>query len=195
MLGLLLAFGLARAVAAVTAGEIDDFSASTEGWLRGSLATPGQGGVGDSYLRLTADGVGNTGRLVTFNQTQWAGNYLAANVTSISMLANNLGPTDLSLRVVFGDSAAPLNGGSWFASASPVLVPSGSGWVNVVFPIDCASLAQTTGTKTCAQLMAGVVTLRLLHAAALNDQGDLISAILGVDRISAPVPVPIYPID
>lgn len=195
MLGLLLALGLARAVAAVTAGELDDFSASPEGWLRGALATPGQAGVSDSYLRLTANGVGSAGRLVTFNQTQWAGNYLAANLTSISMLANNLGPTDLSLRVAFGDSTAPLNGGSWFASASPVVVPSGSGWVNVVFPIDCAALAQTAGSKTCAQLMAGVVTLRLLHAVALNDQGDLVTAILGVDRISAPVPVPIFPID
>lgn len=195
MLGLLLTLGLARTVAAVAAGELDSFTATTEGWLRGSLSSPGQGGASDRFLLLTAGGVGASSKLVTFNQSQWAGNYLAANVSSISMLANNLGPTDLRLRLVFGDTSAPQSGGSWFASASPIVIPSGSGWRTLVFPIDCGSLAATSATKTCAQLMSGVVTLRLLHAVSLDDQGDDVTALLGIDQISAPTPVPVFPVD
>lgn len=187
------ALALAGVAGAVAPGELDDFSASTEGWLRGTRTSGGQGGAGDFYLQLVSDGLSQNGRLVTFNQSQWAGDWLAARVKSLAMSVNNLGATELRLRLAFGDTAAPNNGGTWFVSTTPLVVPAGSGWTLATFPTDCASLTRTQGTKSCAELLGGVATLRLLHAVAIDDQGTPVAATLGVDQIAAPREVPAFP--
>jgi hypothetical protein len=193
MLRCVFAFGvlfITSPVLAVTLGETDTFASNTESWRQGESANlratgGGPGGASDPYLRLVADGSGEHGKLVVFNRSQWAGNYLQSGITRISMAANNLGSTDLRLRLAFGSASDPKAGGTWFASTQPANLPAGSGWTNVSFPIDSSALTRVQGTASYQTLMAGVATLRILHASTASNQGPNVVATLGVDNITA----------
>ena len=66
------------------------------------MATGGPAVVDDNYLLLTAvGGLGAGSRLTVINPAQWAGDYLAGGVESISMDLINLGQNYLSLRLQF----------------------------------------------------------------------------------------------
>src|SRR6187402_2819642 len=100
-------FWAARSARAIVPGQIDTFEDGTlMGWANGvpeylTNVTGGPGGPGDHYLRLIADGVGQGGRLTTFNINQWLGNYIAASVTAIALDLRNEGATSLSIRLAF----------------------------------------------------------------------------------------------
>ena len=80
---------------------------------------------------------------------------------------------------------APLQGGTWYVTSSSVALPAGSGWELVVFDIGSADLESAQGTASYAELMAGVVTMRILHADAPLPIGNPIVASLGIDRVVA----------
>ena len=182
---LLLGLFLASSASAVTQGQQDDFDASVNSWQRGALALGGPGGSSDGFLLLTSTGAGPGGRLVTFNQAQWAGDYTAAGVQAVGVYLNNLGSTDLQIRLALGNSTAPAVGGTWFSSVQSVSLPAGSGWTFALFPVGSADLQSVQGTATYAELMAGVVTLRILHGDVPQAMGDNVVATLGVDRVNA----------
>ena len=185
---LLLGLLLATAASAVTQGQQDDFTANDGDWAQGTPAVGGPGGGADGFLLLTSTGGagGQGSRLVTYNyQAQWAGDYLAAGVEAIGLFLNNLGTTDLEIRLAFGDTQAPLQGGTWYVTTSSVALPAGSGWTFVVFDIGSADLQSAQGTASYAELMAGVATLRILHATAPLPIGNPIAASLGIDRVVA----------
>jgi hypothetical protein len=123
--------------------------------------------------------------LTVINRTQWTGNYLSAGVDSITMDVNNLGPTDLSLRLYVADSpsrfGAPAPNAAF--STTAVLVPSGSLWTPVVFPVGPADLTAQRGTIEAALLQAG--ELRIYHNPLPAFPGPRIDAQLGVDNIAA----------
>ena len=185
LFGLLLGSG----ASAVTSGQQDDFSASTDSWQRGSAALGGPGGASDGFLLFSSDGTTMNGRLVTFNQSQWSGNYLGAGVDAVAIFMRNLGQTDLQMRVALGTSAAPAVGGTWFASTQAVSLPAGGFWQLFVFPLGSADLTRVQGTASYDTVMSGVATLRILDSAAPSAFGDNIVASLGIDRIVA-VPEP-----
>lgn len=181
----------------ITVGESDTFSANTENWQQGESAnlratTGGPGGAGDAYLRVVADGSGEHGKLVVFNDSQWAGNYSAAGVTAIGMAVNNLGTSNLELRLVFGSASHPTDGGTWYSSLNPISVLAASGWTNVQFPVSASHLTRVQGTGSYASLMAGVSTLRLLHAPTPSNRGPNVVATLGVDNILAIGPTSLF---
>jgi hypothetical protein len=181
---------------AVTRGQIDDFQdGTTQGWQVGDAGTPplnvadgGPAGAGDHYLLLTATGgVLQNSKLAVFNQIQWAGNYLAAHVNAISMWVNNLGASDLALRlyVADGTARAPANAA---ISTLPVLLPAGSGWTAVLFPITPADLTLTSGPGSSVQTaLTSAVQLRILHNPnpTTPSSAPAVAASLGVDNIQA----------
>jgi hypothetical protein len=174
----------------ITVGESDTFSANTENWQQGEFinlraTTGGPGGAGDGYMRVVADGSGEHGKLVVFNDSQWAGNYSTAGVTAIGMAVNNLGTSNLQLRLVFGSASHPTTGGTWYASFNPISVPAASGWTNIQFPVGASHLTRVQGTGSYASLMSSVSTLRLLHAPNPSNRGPNVVATLGVDNILA----------
>jgi hypothetical protein len=185
LLGLLLA----SAGSAVTSFQQDDFTASTDGWQRGSAALGGPGGASDGFLLFSSDGSSTNGKLVTFNQNQWSGNYLDAGVGAVDIYMRNLGQTDLQMRVALGTSPAPTFGGTWFASTQPVSLPAGAFWQLFVFPLGSADLTRVQGSASYDTVMSGVATLRILDSAAPSAFGDNVVASLGIDRIVA-VPEP-----
>jgi hypothetical protein len=194
--------------AAVTLGQIDDFQdGTTQNWAIGATGTPatpvnipdgGPAGAGDAYLLLTALGSGspNVGnRLSVINETQWAGNYLAAGVNAVGMMVKNLGSTDLSLRLLVAVAApqgfAPTDVA---ISTKPVFLQAGSGWTAVVFPIAPANLTALAGSVQTA--LGNAAELRIFHNPAAGFPGPRVVASLGVDDIHAVrgVPLPYLPL-
>src|SRR5688572_2599860 len=105
---------------AVTSGQIDTFeNGTTENWvvnLLGMGSPPpetlpvnvpsgGPAGVDDNYLLLTSlGGAGSGNRLSVINfMSQWAGDYVGSGIGGIRMHVNNLGTTELALRLLFAD--------------------------------------------------------------------------------------------
>jgi hypothetical protein len=138
-------------------------------------------------MQIISDAGGTHGGIVAFNLTPaWSGNYMSAGVTSISMDVKNFGPDDLRLRIAMGSTAAPMNGGTWFSSITPAILPAGGDWTNIEFPLAEANMSLVQGESSYADLLSNVVTLRILHSLVPDDQGlKNVAATLGVDNILA----------
>jgi hypothetical protein len=191
----------------VTLGQVDTFQdGTTENWTVGlkggtppsppaNVPTGGPAGAGDAYLLLTAvppvpgDVTDPGTRLVTFNVTQWAGDYLAAGVGKIAMDLKNLGNSSLSIRLLFsdGDQSQIQNASNVAFSTNPVVLPVGSGWVSVVFPISPADLTVKAGDAALA--LKNAKDVRIYHSPTPQYPPPVIVAQLGVDNIQA-VPAP-----
>ncbi len=184
-----LASGLACTPAhAVSVGMTDTFAGvSSAGWSTGGaspvppLAHAGGGpaGAADPYLLLRSTGnAGAGGRLVAFSGPQWAGDYLQAGVSAIDLDVNNLGSTDLALRLVFEGTQGNA------VTQDVVLLPAASGWRHVGF-----SILPTGLTNAGAAVLSDVLRYRLIHNPDATAVGPIVVASLGVDNISA-VPEP-----
>jgi hypothetical protein len=198
--GLLVAW-LALPAQAVSPAQIDTFEdGTTQGWVTALLGSPnpfpptnvatgGPAGVDDNFLLLTSIGGGGPGsRLSGINMSQWAGDYLAAGVNAIGMDVNNIGNSDLALRLLFADPMAgpPTN----LAFTDAVLVPAGSGWTHISFRIDPAHLLPGLGDVTTA--LSNTTEFRLYHSLAPGFPNPVfpipaVTAQLGVDNIQAQV--------
>lgn len=174
----------------IMVGLVSDFQNGTvQGWVSGpvnpnppTVLLDGHG-AGDHALRVVSTGSsGPGGRLVTFNILHWTGDYISAGVTSISMDLNNVGNTDLDIRLaVSGPGAA-------YSTNASVFLPSASGWTSFVFPVDVADWAPAGGFNLNATLSA-VSELRILNSStpafmAVIEAGDLL-----VDNVTA-IPEP-----
>ncbi len=199
----LLALALAPdpAAAQVTAGQVDTFEdGTTNGWTVGlgpggggspvppvNVPTGGPGGDGDAFMRLTAIGGDGPGsRLSALNiGNQWAGDYLAAGVTHIRMDAINLGSTEIFLRIMVADPipGPPVNVAFSF---TPIVLPPGSGWLSIAFPLfGPDGLVAVEGTLEGA--LANATELRIFHNVEFAFTPSPVVATLGVDNITAAV--------
>lgn len=182
---------------AVSVGQFDTFEdGTTQGWviaLQGAAppaaalpinaSTGGPAGLDDNFLRLTSTGsFGPGGRLIGINVTQWTGDFLAAGVLAISADVINLGATDVSLRLAVGDpSGASVENRAF--STNAIVLPGGSGWTHVVFPITPDDLSPIFGDAASA--LAGVTELRILHSPSGGYQATPSIAQIGVDNVTA----------
>jgi hypothetical protein len=195
---LALSVSFAARAPAVTLGQVDTFAVgTTQGWSAGAGGAPtppqvvfggGPGGAGDNYLQITA--VGGTGpgsRLVAFNGTQWAGNYLTAGVTGIEMDLRNLGATALTMRLFFED---PTNGPPMNEALTSFVVdlPAGGGWVHALFPIAPADLIAFYGDVHA--VLSDTTQLRLYDSPDPSYPGPSVVGSVGVDNIRAVRAVP-----
>jgi hypothetical protein len=194
---LLAAFLQASPARANLIGQIDTFEdGTTQGWVVGvvfnpphpapptNIPTGGPGGAGDAFLQLTAVGGQNVpgNRLSVLNLSQWAGNYTAEGVVAIRMDVNNFGPDPLALRLLFED-LGPMGPTSTAFSTTPVIVPAGSGWVSVTFPVTPDDL--TAGVGSVEEALANADVLRIFHSPTPTFPGPPVVAVLGVDNIQA----------
>jgi hypothetical protein len=183
----------------VAVGQADTFEdGTTAGWLVGPLGAPhpappmsvasgGPAGPEDNFLQLTAIGGGSAGsRLTVVNLGQWTGDYIAGGGTAIRMDLNNLGATDLALRLMLAGSGAGSPSNVAFSSA-PVLLPAGGGWTSVGFPITPAD--PSAGLGSVVDALAHATELRIFHNPDAAFPGPAVVASLGVDNISA-LPLP-----
>jgi len=189
---------------AVVLGQVDDFEDGTVmGWVEGGLSpnpptnvsSGGPAGLGDNFLQDVSTGLaGAGGKMVMFNQSQWAGNYLAAGVDRIDLHMRNFGATTLNMRIA-------IEGGVFstkFGSTTAVVLPAGGAWTLASFGLTASDLTLISGADSLSTVLSGVGTLRVLSAAAGPAfNGDTIAGRLGVDNITAggsaaapPPPVP-----
>jgi hypothetical protein len=189
-----------RPAQALAIGIVDDFEDGTlQNWAVGILGavhpfppvnepTGGPAGANDNFMRLTSTGVqGPGGRMAVLNVLgPWTGDYIAAGIRAIEMDVNNMGNTPLNLRLLIADPVPgpPVNEA---ISAAAVLVPAGSGWTHVVFPVDVASLIAELGTVENA--LRNATELRIFNNVNPASPGPNVAASLGVDNITA-VPEP-----
>lgn len=178
---------------AIEPNQWDNFQGgTTQGWISGAVnpnppvvvMNGGPSGAGDSYLLVTATGgQGAGGRLVTFNQLQWTGNYITSGVPVVSMHLNNFSNETLNIRFAISG----LGGDFW--SVTPAILSPQSGWQVVQFYIDSTNL---TGGTDILLTLTHASEVRILHSVAGAFIGDPVSATLGIDNISAadnPLPV------
>jgi hypothetical protein len=180
----------ARVWASPILGQIDTFSGSTLGWANGVLApdpaviaTGGPGGAGDSFLPVTSDGSGASGRLTIFNRDQWTGNFLAAGVNAVEMDLKNFGSSPLSLRIALKSSTE--RGAPGFASSTPFVLAADGAWHHAMFLLDQADLTAVGSAPALASLLANVAEFRILNAAAPRLNGDAVVGQIGIDNIKA----------
>ncbi len=182
---------IASVSAQVSTGLLDDFQdGSTQNWRQGinsgavvTVSDLGPQGAGDFALQVTSTGTGGiASKLTVFNTAQWTGNYTAAGVETISASVNNLGATDLILRVWLEGP-----GGRW-VSASGFSLPAGSGWQQATFSVRPADLAPTQGATSVSTTLAGVTKLRIYHSPTPTTPGTTIAATLALDNIAAGPP-------
>ena len=148
----------------------------------------GPGGATDPFLLVTSNGVaGPQSRLSAINTTEFAGNYTATGVSTITMDLRNFGTNDLFLRLLLLDfddvTGVPINGA---LTSTPVFVPGGSGWQQGVFDVTAGGLTLLFPGGTAADLLANVDELRIFHNPLPTfSAGGMpaIAATLGIDNI------------
>lgn len=182
---------LPSAAFAITSGQVDNFeSGTTMGWREGpfspnppqNIATGGPAGVGDNYLRNVSSGQAASagGKMTMFNTAQWAGNYVAAGVTSIQISMANFGDTPLAMRLALEGNATE------YGSASPFSLPADGQWYTHTFGLGPGELGLIGGVSSLNDALAAVTTLRLVSRVdGPGWNGDEIAGILGVDNITA----------
>jgi hypothetical protein len=182
-----------RAMLTVVAGQIDDFQSGTaQGWTNGSPIRPdptnsdgGPAGAGDRYLRISSGTFGGASRLVSFNITQWIGDYLTAGVTGISMDLKNTTASPESIRIALrASNGAQTTPG--YASTNKFDLPADNAWHHAFFPLDEGSLTAVNSPAPWATFMTSVGELRILESsgapALIGDAGNFQ---IGVDNIQA----------
>ena len=162
--------------------QTEDFEdGTTHGWTNGGGAGPpinvpdgGPSGVGDNYLRVISDGEESGGRMVVFNSEGWAGNYLDRGISIIIMDANNLGATDLTLRMLIQSDTMR------FITLDSIALIAGTGWQTVEFNVTPENLI---GNGDANAALSEVNILRIFHSDGANFPGPFIVATLGLDNI------------
>ena len=180
---------------AVVVGQVDDFQdGTTQGWAIGlppgpvNIDTGGPLGAGDAFLRLSADGSADGGRLTSFNQAQWRGDYIAAGVDGIEMDLRNFTTQVLRIRIAFKVSASP--GTPGFSTTVAYSLPADGEWHHAVFPISTATMTRIGSTTLDLNtLLQNPVELRILHSTNPSLGGSNIVGQLGIDNIRA-IPTP-----
>ena len=183
----------ARGASAVTLGVLSDFETGAQGWISGPNnqnppvveATGGPQGMGDAFLRVSADGSSSGGRLVFFNTTaNWTGNYTSAGIAAIEMDLKNLTQAVLQIRVQIEGQ-----GFNQIVSTVAAQLAAFQDWTHVRIPIDAAGFAGVN----VALALTRVTEIRILHnpQATRSTTAPFVAAQLGIDNVrAAPVPEP-----
>jgi hypothetical protein len=184
----------------VTPAQVDNFQdGTTQNWTNGgapaivNVPDGGPSGTGDKFLEVTSIGPPNGAgsRLITFNTTQWAGNYNSAGVGAISMDLKfiSLGDPELDIRPIRVVIFNPLTFAG-YASTDNVpggafVLPNDGAWHHWTFTLSTDSMTAINGPPAFSTQLTNVPELRILGSAAANTSGDKVVAQLGIDNVTA----------
>ncbi len=176
----------------IIVGQVDDFqSGTTEGWSNGlggsnvaNIASGGPAGPSDRYLQLASGSFGGSPRLIMFNDAQWLGDYLAAGVVGIKMQLQNFGAAAIPMRIAIREGS----GGSFtpgYASTNSFSLPADGQWHSVFFSLTADSLTGVNSPQPVATDLSNVADFRLLSSTVPATIGDIVSAQIGIDDVTA----------
>jgi hypothetical protein len=168
-------------VYAISPGQIDTFEGGTsQSWTSGGdtfdspLPSGGPGGAGDHFISVNSGTYGGKPRWVIFNRFQWAGDYLAAGVTSISMDLLDQDPTTpFSLRLALLPGFPTQSTTSGFVSNTPFVIPADGHWHHAVFTLSQSAMTlvfPSDPPPTITDVLSGVSELRLFVARRANQR-------------------------
>jgi hypothetical protein len=202
---------------AVTFPQVDNFQGGTTlNWTNGGAPTisnvpdGGPNGAGDSFLQVTSSGIGTGGsRLITFNITQWAGNYTStgANVAEVSMDLKYISVGDPTVDVqpiriaLFNSPNLPnhpfgtLYDDTGYSSSDGVpggafMLPADGAWHHWTFSLSSSALtaipnASLQQPPALTTELTNVPEFRILSSASPDISGDRVMAQLGIDNVTA----------
>jgi hypothetical protein len=179
---------------AITLGQIDDFEDGTvENWeTQGGAVTftnvsdAGPLGAGDNALNADIPA-----RLVITNDTQWAGNYVAAGVTRVSMDLRHQYSFPLAMRIGISNGFfGPSGSGDTYVTNYSLAAPSDGQWHHLVFNISAGNFEPSSGNSfpspSAAAALANISHFRLLHNPTPADfRGEFAAGSFQVDNIRA----------
>lgn len=179
----------------VVINQVDDFNnGGVAGWVRGKLNDTIITNQANKLQVRAIGGSGQFGKLLTFNETQWSGDYISQGITSIRVkLTNAFDPfgNGLKMRLAIGDNRAPgapsAPNGTWFVSTNPVILSTASGEVEAEFSLKEADLTRAQGTASYTNVLSNVAALRITNSTSkFNPRGDdnTIASLL-IDDITA----------
>jgi hypothetical protein len=183
---------VATSFAQITSGQTDTFAADTMLWNGATptwISTGGPTGAGDGFLQLhSVGGSGSSSHMAGYNSTQWRGDYTTAGVGAISVDFENLGNTEIDVRLVFFDVGTSTQ---WDSNFTAVL-PATLGWQHFTYTISPSLFTQVEGTTSFADTMSFVNRMMFRHDPGPPSNGGVSSiATLGIDNVHAiPVPEP-----
>lgn len=181
---------------AIVPGQIDDFQdGTTQNWTNGPVANPvnvasgGPAGAFDRFLQISSGTFGGGSRLVSFNQSQWTGNYLTAGVNAVAMDLKNFTGSPESIRIALRSGTGG-SGTPGYSSTTAVSLPADNAWHHAVFSLNAANLTAINSPAALTTFLASVADFRIVEAASAPSLlGDSGSFQVGVDNITA-VPEP-----
>ena len=175
---------------AITLPLVDDFEDGTvQGWggsPTANTADVGPTGLGDDSLSVDV-----IKRFVTFNDSQWSGDWTAESVAQISLDVRHNNNFDLVLWLGISKGAPPLSfgAGDTYVSNQSHTVPGDDSWHTIVFDVldsdfDVAPTS-TAGAPDSAAALADVNQLRIIHSTTQSFIGEFASGSMLVDNITA----------
>jgi hypothetical protein len=169
-------------------GSLANWSSGGSGAAQVNVATGGPSGANDRYLQIASGATPLPPRLLMFNDTQWIGDYVANGVTQIAMDLLNSGTAALPVRIAVseGRGASTTPG---YSSTTPFNLPADGAWHHAVFLLNAANLTGINAPQALQTDLANVKDFRILSATAPSTVGDMLTAQLGIDNITA-VPEP-----
>jgi hypothetical protein len=178
------------AVGAIMLGQIDDFQdGTTQNWNGAApsplnISTGGPAGSGDRFLEVESGSFGGGPRLLTFNDTQWTGDFVTAGVDEVAMDLENFGTESLSIRIALRQSSVSA-GSPGYVSTNAFSLAADGNWHHATFLIDAADLTGLNGAGPLSTFLTSISDFRLLSASSPALVGDPISGQFGVDNIQA----------
>ena len=169
--------------------QVDSFQGSADNWNNGIVVSDGgPTGDGDNFLELSSGPMGLKPRLITLNQMQWTGDFAAAGVGSLTMELKNFGTTALPRRVtirdVAGNSSVP-----GYSTTNPFMLPADGQWHLAEFNLTAADMTAVNpsgGTiDPFSYVLMNVAEFRILSSTVPAVVGDMITAQVGIDDITA----------
>jgi hypothetical protein len=128
---------------------------------------------------MAADGSGAQGKLITFNDTQWTGDFLAAGVGSIGVDFRTSGSA-LSMRLALKSGF----GGTPGYVTDAFALPGDGLWHHAVFTLDAAHLTAVGGPDPLDTFLTSVGEMRILNSSGVSLTGDAITATVGIDNVA-----------
>lgn len=191
----LLGIGISPTRAGLILGVADHFESGTANWTNGlgaadpTIAAGGPNGASDHFLDVHSTGTSGAGsKLITFNRTQWAGDF--TGVSSISMDFKNLGTTALSMRLALKSGTSISSPG--YVSTTAFSLPVDNNWHHADFSLDSSSLTKIGAAAALNVFLTNPLEFRILSESAnppTSLDGDTVLATVGIDNIVA-VPEP-----